>query len=311
MLSRLKSSDNTRRPFDDLANIVREESDDEEVPLKWNKKKTAPSTNKSDTVAPKKNNEIGIDKENKPYIDEKENKQFNKPNILTSPSVTSSTFRRIAEAKKTPAPSFAAKNRLTPIKSSSEKSNSSGESGFLSTPCVTNPEDMDEKWSTPMTSSSRKHSRPYSDTKQQYYDHLVSSVQECSLSPQKDEVTQSPESKGLHEHRDLESEMEIERVFSKVRHNRFKVVEEALREGFDPHSVDNNGNSLLHICAQNNLSKMANLCLQYGSDVNAYNKKGLTPLDYCDNYNFDKMADWLVTMGAENGFIHLVKPENK
>lgn len=64
---------------------------------------------------------------------------------------------------------------------------------------------------------------------------------------------------------------------------------------------DQNGNTLMHICAQNNLAKMANLCLHYGCDINAFNKKGRTPLDYCDTYSFTAMGDWLVTMGAENG----------
>ena len=57
---------------------------------------------------------------------------------------------------------------------------------------------------------------------------------------------------------------------------------------------------MLHVCAQNNLKKMASLCLQHGCDINAVNRKGMTPLDVCDKLNFSGLAQWFVTMGAEN-----------
>lgn len=72
---------------------------------------------------------------------------------------------------------------------------------------------------------------------------------------------------------------------------------------------DAHGNSLLHICAQNNLMKMSQVCVANGCRVNHRNKKGLTPLDYCDNYSFDKLGDWLVALGGENGHYSL-KPIN-
>ena len=57
---------------------------------------------------------------------------------------------------------------------------------------------------------------------------------------------------------------------------------------------------MLHICAQNNLKKMANLCIKQGCDLNARNRKGMTPLDYCDMLKFSALAEWMVIMGAEN-----------
>ena len=60
-------------------------------------------------------------------------------------------------------------------------------------------------------------------------------------------------------------------------------------------------NTMLHVCSQNNLRKLAGIVLEHGCDVNATNKKGMTPLDYCDKLNFKGMGEWLVTMGAENG----------
>ena len=58
---------------------------------------------------------------------------------------------------------------------------------------------------------------------------------------------------------------------------------------------------MLHVCAQNNLKKMANLCIKNGCDLNAVNKKGMTPLDYCDMLKFDPLGEWMVAMGGENG----------
>jgi ankyrin repeat protein len=64
---------------------------------------------------------------------------------------------------------------------------------------------------------------------------------------------------------------------------------------------DANGNTMLHVCAQNNSKKMANLCIKHGCDLNARNRKGMTPLDYCDMLKFSALAEWMVNMGAENG----------
>lgn len=58
---------------------------------------------------------------------------------------------------------------------------------------------------------------------------------------------------------------------------------------------------MLHICAQNNLKKMAKICLHYNCDINALDVDGMTPLDICDKLQFKSMADWLIFMGGENG----------
>ena len=93
----------------------------------------------------------------------------------------------------------------------------------------------------------------------------------------------------------------VNAVFSKVRHDRREAVKQALDEGFDPYSVDENGNTLLHVCAQNNLKKMAAELLRRGCFINALNKKKLTPLDYCDSLKYDVLGEWLISKGAERG----------
>lgn len=97
-------------------------------------------------------------------------------------------------------------------------------------------------------------------------------------------------------------------LFSKVRHNRIDFVERVIRSGnFNPRAVDDNGNTLLHICAQNNNRRIATLLLNSDSraglvcDVNAVNFKSHTPLDYAVKYGFHKLVRYLEAQGAVSG----------
>lgn len=99
-------------------------------------------------------------------------------------------------------------------------------------------------------------------------------------------------------------ESALEQLFSKVRHNRIDFVEDAMRSGgFNPRAVDSNGNTLLHICAQNNNRRIAALLLDSASncEVNAANFKSHTPLDYAVKYGFHKLAGFLEARGAVSG----------
>jgi hypothetical protein len=93
----------------------------------------------------------------------------------------------------------------------------------------------------------------------------------------------------------------IENVFSKVRHNRIDSVKPIIRDGFKLAARDANGNTALHICAQNNRLQLASIFVKAGCAVNARNNKGMTALDYCETYSFLKMADWLIKNGAVVG----------
>lgn len=97
-----------------------------------------------------------------------------------------------------------------------------------------------------------------------------------------------------------EDEEFVTYLFSKVRHNRIEIVQDILSEGSRRTSRlrDDNGNSLLHVCAQNNLRKMASLVLSFGCEINAINYKACTALDYAERYSFSKLADWLRSKGA-------------
>lgn len=96
----------------------------------------------------------------------------------------------------------------------------------------------------------------------------------------------------------------IEEMFSKVRHNRSEYVLNALDSNlFDIDTIDQKGNTIIHICCQNNHRKLLFTILQkYPTiNINKKNFKSLTPLDYCNKYEFIKMSEWLVSKGAVHG----------
>jgi hypothetical protein len=92
-------------------------------------------------------------------------------------------------------------------------------------------------------------------------------------------------------------------VFSKARHNHSVAVFDALSNGFEINARDINGNTILHICSQNNRRKLASaLMQQYPScELNAKNLKACTPLDYSDKYGFHNLSNWLSMQGALHG----------
>ena len=103
---------------------------------------------------------------------------------------------------------------------------------------------------------------------------------------------------------DEENYEEINRIFSKARHNHIDFFMDLLPSGkFDCNKRDAYGNNIIHICAQNNNRKLAALIHQYypGVQVSAKNNKLMTPLDYSDKYGFDRVSDWLISKGAMSG----------
>lgn len=122
-----------------------------------------------------------------------------------------------------------------------------------------------------------------------------------------DESEEDLEVEPYHEEDVVEDVVEedyLDWVFSKARHNRLDEVRKAIQEGFSVSTRDQYGNTLLHVCAQNNHIKLAAVILSLdkkGTVINARNLKLLTPLDYAIRYNFDRMKLWLEERGALRG----------
>lgn len=94
----------------------------------------------------------------------------------------------------------------------------------------------------------------------------------------------------------------IDSVFSKARHDRQDFVLDMLRQGrVNVNHRDQHGNTLLHICAQNNHRTLASKIIRFAGgianvDIHAKNKKKCTPLDYCEKYGHVKFRMWLVSL---------------
>ena len=94
----------------------------------------------------------------------------------------------------------------------------------------------------------------------------------------------------------------IEMVFSKARHNHVDEVLTAIQNGFNVNTKDVYGNTIIHVCAQNNRKKLAATLLQKYPQCNmhAENHKHFTPVDYAEKYGFAGMATWLRENIAQN-----------
>jgi len=101
---------------------------------------------------------------------------------------------------------------------------------------------------------------------------------------------------------ELSKQDRIDMVFSKARHNHADEVILAIQNGFNANTRDVNGNTIMHICAQNNRKKLAATLLQKFPQCNirAENLKNLTPLDYAEKYGFASMVTWLKEVSAQD-----------
>ncbi len=101
-------------------------------------------------------------------------------------------------------------------------------------------------------------------------------------------------------------ETEREQLFSKVRHGHQDWVKQYIIDKKSDlskspaWSVDEKGNTLVHVAVQNNHKRMTSMLIKLGCDVNKTNKKGMTCLDYAELYHFNKLGEFLMTMDALN-----------
>ena len=89
------------------------------------------------------------------------------------------------------------------------------------------------------------------------------------------------------------------KIISLARHGRVGEVEEMLVRGVPVDTVDDNGNTLVHVACQNGSKKIARVALRFGADINAVNHAGNTPLYFAMKYGFgNTLGQWLIGKGA-------------
>jgi ankyrin repeat protein len=96
---------------------------------------------------------------------------------------------------------------------------------------------------------------------------------------------------------------DFQRAASLLRHGKFVDLDELLNQPDWKLSIDHKddqGNTLLHIAAQNGSKRMAKLCLRYGADIDTINNNGQTALHFAFGYGYDALGEYLVQKGAND-----------
>ena len=63
---------------------------------------------------------------------------------------------------------------------------------------------------------------------------------------------------------------------------------------------DEQGNTLLHIAAQNGNRRMIKLCLRREADINSQNLGGQTPLHYAYAYGYGEVGEYIIKKGGDD-----------
>jgi ankyrin repeat protein len=86
--------------------------------------------------------------------------------------------------------------------------------------------------------------------------------------------------------------------------NKFEEYFSFVKEKFDINNKDEDGNTLLILCAKNGLIKLASLLIENGADVNKQNNKGNTALHYAISLKHFTLADLLAKHNAKEHVIN-------
>ena len=87
--------------------------------------------------------------------------------------------------------------------------------------------------------------------------------------------------------------------------NKFKEYFSFVSEKLDINTKDEDGNTLLILCAKNGLINLSSLLLENGADVNKMNNKGNTALHYAISLNHFTLADLLAKYNAKENVINI------
>merc|ERR550534_3290339 len=96
------------------------------------------------------------------------------------------------------------------------------------------------------------------------------------------------------------SKASVKDLFSKALNGRHRQVEELFARGVPPDTVDEHGNTVLLVAAQNGTKKLIKTALRYGADINSQNKQGQTALHYCFAFKYEELAAYLISKGADD-----------
>jgi ankyrin repeat protein len=80
-----------------------------------------------------------------------------------------------------------------------------------------------------------------------------------------------------------------------------KIVKHLVAAGADPNTIDNQGNSLLHIFTKNGDLDMVKKLIKNEAEINSLSNQGETPLDIAQAKNYKSIEKFLKSQGGESG----------
>mmetsp|Transcript_30732 Transcript_30732/g.69742 ORF Transcript_30732/g.69742 Transcript_30732/m.69742 type:complete len:530 (+) Transcript_30732:1-1590(+) len=96
---------------------------------------------------------------------------------------------------------------------------------------------------------------------------------------------------------------DFKHICSMCRHSKFSDAEQMMNQpdwNVPIDFQDDQGNSLLHVVAQNGSRRMVKLCLRRGAQLDLQNLTGQTALHFAFGYGYADVGDYLVQKGADD-----------
>eukprot|EP00595_Chromulina_sp_UTEXLB2642_P002944 CAMPEP_0196765022 /NCGR_PEP_ID=MMETSP1095-20130614/7402_1 /TAXON_ID=96789 ORGANISM="Chromulina nebulosa, Strain UTEXLB2642" /NCGR_SAMPLE_ID=MMETSP1095 /ASSEMBLY_ACC=CAM_ASM_000446 /LENGTH=648 /DNA_ID=CAMNT_0042122185 /DNA_START=1305 /DNA_END=3248 /DNA_ORIENTATION=+ len=96
---------------------------------------------------------------------------------------------------------------------------------------------------------------------------------------------------------------DFNKICSLCRHNKYNEIEQLINQpdwSLPIDYQDEQGNTLLHIAAQNGNKRMIKICLRRGITLDVQNLQGQTALHYLYGYGYTDVGDYLVKKGAND-----------
>jgi len=96
---------------------------------------------------------------------------------------------------------------------------------------------------------------------------------------------------------------DFKKICSLCRHSKFSDAEQLINQpdwSVPIDYQDDQGNSLLHIVAQNGNKRMVKLCLRRGASLDLQNLTGQTPLHFAYGYGYADVGDYIRDKGAND-----------
>jgi hypothetical protein len=100
---------------------------------------------------------------------------------------------------------------------------------------------------------------------------------------------------------------DFEKLCSLCRHSKYSETEQLVSQpewNLPMDYQDGQGNSLLHIAAQNGNKRFVKLCLRRGASMNLQNFFGQTALHFAFGYGYTEVGDYLVSKGADDSILN-------